>query len=106
QGLQVPVGATLSFRAIATLQQTVPPGTDEQDGIDDGVETRDEDVTATADWQSGNSAFATVDNGNVLGVAPSGGAVRITAAYEGFVPGVSVTVTNAELLGVDHVRPE
>lgn len=102
QGSQIPVGTTLSFQAIATLQQTVPPGTD---GAPNGVITIDEDVSDIADWQSANSAFASVDGGVVLGVAPSGGALRITAEYEGRTAQTQVIVTDAVLASVDHVRP-
>lgn len=102
QGSQVPVGTTLSFQAIATLQQTVPPGTE---GAVDGVITIQEDVSDSALWQSANSAFATVEGGVVLGVAPSGGALRVTAEYEDRTASTLVTVTDAVLIGVDHVRP-
>ncbi|MFC4251445.1 hypothetical protein [Sinimarinibacterium flocculans] len=102
QGTQIPVGTTLPFQAIATFEQTVPPGTE---GAQNGVVVRDEDVTGIADWQSQNSGFATVDSGIVRGVSPSGGQVRITAAYEGLVAQTFVTVTEAVLVGVDHVRP-
>ena len=102
QGTQIPVGTTLPFQAIATFEQTVPPGTE---GAQNGVVVRDEDVTGIADWQSQNSGFATVDSGIVRGVSPSGGQVRITAAYEGLVAQTFVTITEAVLVGVDHVRP-
>jgi hypothetical protein len=103
QGSQIPVGTTLSFRAIATLRQTVPPGTQ---GAVDGAITRAEDVTAIAGWRSLAPANATVDAGVVRGVSPSSNPVRIIASYEGFEAETSVTVTEAVLVGVDHVRPE
>lgn len=103
QGSQIPAGTTLAFEAIATLQQTVPPGTQ---GAVDGVITRDENVTDLADWQSQDSSIATVETGIVRGISPSPTPVRITAAYEGFVAQTQVTVTDAALVGVDHVRPE
>lgn len=102
QGSQLPVGTTLSFRAIATIEQMVPPGTE---GAVDGVITIEEDVSDSALWQSANSAFATVEGGVVLGVAPSGTALPITATYEGLDASVLVTVTAAVPIGVDHVRP-
>jgi hypothetical protein len=103
QGTQIPAGTTLTFLAIATLEQTVPPGTE---GAQDGVIVRDEDVSASALWGGQNSAVATVDGGVVLGVAPSSTPQRITAEFEGLIATTFITVTDAVLVGIDHVRPE
>ncbi|MES0874162.1 hypothetical protein [Sinimarinibacterium thermocellulolyticum] len=104
QGSQIPAGTTLSFRAIATFEQTVPPGTE---GAEDGVIVVDEDVTERVDWQEMDTAIATVDDrGVVLGVAPSTTPQRITATFQDRSASTFVTVTDAELVGVDHVRPQ
>jgi hypothetical protein len=102
QGTSLPAGTTLGLRAIATLSRTVPPGTP---GADDGVVRTQEDVSSLAEWESANASVAAVDGGLVTGVRASSAPVPIIARYEGLSAQLSVTVTDAVLTGVDHVRP-
>ncbi len=103
QGSSIPAGTTLPFRAIATLSRTVPPGT--PNAVNNVIRI-DEDVTASAEWTSANTAVATVESGMVRGVAANPVPVTIRASFEGFSGTTQVTVTDAVLAGVDHVRPQ
>ncbi len=103
QGSSLPAGTTLRLRAIATLSRTVPPGTP---NAEDGVVRTQEDVSALAQWASADASVATVDQGLVGGVRASSVSVAITARYEGLSAQREVTVTDAVLTAVDHVRPQ
>jgi hypothetical protein len=103
QGSSLPAGTTLSLRAIATLSRTAPPGTP---GAVDGVIRTQEDVSGLAGWQSADASVATVEGGLVTGVQASSAPVAVIARYEGLSAQFDVTVTDAVLTGVDHVRPQ
>lgn len=100
QPTTLPAGTTLAYRATATFSETVQPGTQDSSGHEISERTRTEDITASADWSSGNTAVASVDKGLVTGNTVSATPVTITASYQGKSDSVSVTVTDAVLKSV------
>lgn len=101
---QLPAGTTLSLSAVATITQTVPPGTRDGNGNPITEQTKTETVTQTATWTSTHPAVATVNRGVVTAVAP--GSTTIKATFEGVEDSVAVTVTGAALASVEYVKPE
>ncbi len=105
QGTEIPAGSSLSFRAIAILSSTVPPGSTDTSGAPIDSQTTEEDVTALANWTSSSPTNAEVDAGVVSGKVASSTPVTITASYEDLSDTTQVTITDAELNSVDHVKP-
>ncbi len=110
QSDEIPAGTSVRFTAWATFTQTVPPGTrDDDDNLISVRESR-EDVTGQADWISSASAIASVEAGVVNGLVANPSPVTITASYapegsDSASDSVQVTVTDALIRAVDHVKP-
>lgn len=101
---QLPVGTTLSLSADATIVQTVPPGTRDDNGNLITEQRDTQSVTQVATWTSSHPSIARVDGGTVTALSP--GSTTIKVVFEGVEDSVAVTVTAATLTGVEYVKPE
>lgn len=100
ENVSTPVGTERNLRAFAEITTTVPPGTPD---AEDGVLQVTEDVTERADWSSSNTNIASVVSGRVSGVAP--GVATIEARFQGVAGDVLLTVSEAVLESVSHIKP-
>lgn len=105
QGTEIPAGTSLRFEAWARYTQTVPPGSEDGFGNPITVTVAEENVSGQAEWTSNASTVASVNGGVVNGLVARAAPVTITASFEGKSDTVDVTVTDAVVQGVDHVRP-